>query len=128
MRRVWMMLLAGSLGIGLAQAQMPVSVSERSSFSAPTTDAPPSTASTSSTTRSNATAKRNAIPMPDGHDPLLDLPALPKGSVTLLGGTVKSIDQVRDHLTVEPFGGKSEKIAFDERTHFYRDGGETTQT
>jgi len=127
MRKAGMILLAGSLGIGIAQAQTTVPVSERSSFT-PSSDATASTTSSSTSTRANAAKKRTAIPLPDGHDPLLDLPALPKGSVTLLGGTVKSIDQVRDHLTVEPFGGKSQKLVFDERTHFYRDGKETTQS
>lgn len=60
-------------------------------------------------------------------DPLLDVPPMPKGNVTLVGGTVKNVDQVRDKLVVQVFGGKPMKIAFDERTHIYRDGVETTQ-
>jgi hypothetical protein len=61
------------------------------------------------------------------HDPLLDPPPLPEGKVTLVGGTVKSVDRVRNHLVVQPFGGGSMKLNFDERTHIYRDGVETTQ-
>ena len=60
-------------------------------------------------------------------DPLMDLPPLPKGNVSLVGGKVTGIDRVRDRLTVEAFGGKKMKFAFDERTHIYRDGVETTQ-
>lgn len=60
-------------------------------------------------------------------DPLLDLPPLPKGDVSLVGGIVKDIDRVRNRLTVEAFGGKKMKFSFDERTHIYRDGIETTQ-
>lgn len=59
-------------------------------------------------------------------DPFLEPPPLPKGTVTLVGGTVRSIDHIRDHMTVMPFGGKPMKMVFDERTHIYRDGIETT--
>lgn len=64
----------------------------------------------------------------NGPDPLLDAPPLPKLPVTLIGGTVKSMDNVRNRIAVEPFGsGATMKMRFDERTHFYRDGRETTQ-
>lgn len=72
-------------------------------------------------------------PAPAAHDqstpdPLLDPPPLPRGKVTLIGGTVASIDRVRNRLTVQPFGTKKKmKLTFDERTRFYRDGVETTQ-
>jgi hypothetical protein len=52
---------------------------------------------------------------------------LPQGKTTLVGGTVHSIDQIRNRLTVQPFGGKAMKISFDERTHIYRDGVPSTQ-
>jgi hypothetical protein len=65
----------------------------------------------------------SAKPAPD---PLLDVPALPKGQVSLVGGNVRKIDRIRQHLVVEAFGGKEMKISFDERTHIYRDGAETT--
>ena len=60
-------------------------------------------------------------------DPLLDLPPLPETTVSLVGGKVTGIDRVRNKLTVQAFHGKKMKFAFDERTHFYRDGAETTQ-
>jgi hypothetical protein len=61
-------------------------------------------------------------------DPLLDVPPLPKGKATLVGGRIEKIDPIRDRITVAPFGGSSKmKIFFDERTHIYRDGTETTQ-
>jgi Domain of unknown function (DUF5666) len=68
-----------------------------------------------------------AQPQSGNYDPLLDLPPLPQGQTTLVGGTVHSIDQIRNRLTVEPFGGKAMKISFDERTHIYRDGVPSTQ-
>jgi len=61
-------------------------------------------------------------------DPLLDVPPLPKGKATLVGGRIEKIDPIRDRITVEPFGGgQTMKVFFDERTHIYRDGTETTQ-
>ena len=52
-----------------------------------------------------------------------DLPPLPRGKATLIGGTVEKLDPVRDQLMVRPFGGgKMIKIRFDARTHVYRDG------
>jgi hypothetical protein len=74
-------------------------------------------------------AKANPAAQPANHDydPLLDLPPLPQGKTTLVGGTVHSVDQIRDRLTVQPFGGHAMKIFFDERTHIYRDGVPSTQ-
>ncbi len=64
----------------------------------------------------------------DAPDPLLDTPPLPKTAVTLVGGTVRSVDHVRNRIAVQPFGsGSSMKMFYDERSHFYRDGRETTQ-
>ena len=60
-------------------------------------------------------------------DPLLDVPPLPKGKVTLVGGRVKTVDHIRNRMEVESFGGGKLKVRFDERTHFFRDGVETTQ-
>jgi hypothetical protein len=61
-------------------------------------------------------------------DPLLDVAPMPKGKATLIGGRIEKIDPVRNRITVAPFGGKGTmKVFFDERTHIYRDGTETTQ-
>lgn len=62
------------------------------------------------------------------NDPMLEVPPLPKSKVTLIGGTVRGIDQIRNRMTVEPFGNHARmKFIFDERSHIYRDGVETTQ-
>src|SRR5438105_321304 len=82
-----------------------------------------------------APAARTTSPVPDFSsqarkteeaDPYLDVPPMPKGTVSMVGGTVRSIDHVRNHMTIEPFGPKPMKLSFDERTHIYRDGVETT--
>lgn len=60
-------------------------------------------------------------------DPLLDAAPLPQGTVALIGGTARKVDRVRNRIQVQPFGGaKALSVAFDERTHIYRDGRETT--
>jgi hypothetical protein len=63
----------------------------------------------------------------DGSDPLFEPPPLPKGNVSLIGGVVRSIDRVKNRINVQPFNGKSMSVRFDDRTHIYRDGVETTQ-
>lgn len=72
-----------------------------------------------------ATAEKNDTSEPP--DPLLDVPPMPKGKVSLIGGTVTRIDQIRNKLAVQAFGGGKFNFNFDERTHIYRDGVETTQ-
>ena len=52
---------------------------------------------------------------------------LTQSKLSLVGGTVKSIDQIRDRMTVSVYGTNSMHVAFDQRTHFFRDGKETTQ-
>jgi hypothetical protein len=50
-----------------------------------------------------------------------DLPALSPKNTSLVGGTIKKLDRVRDELTVEVFGGGKMKVAFDTRTHIFQD-------
>lgn len=63
----------------------------------------------------------------DGHDPILDPPPLPAGNATLVGGIVSGIDQIHNRVNIRVFGGGHWKVNFDERTHIYRNGIETTQ-
>lgn len=63
----------------------------------------------------------------ENYDPLLDPPPLPKAQVTLIGGTVTSLDEVMNRMIVQPFGSKQKlHVAFDTRTHFYRDSKPTS--
>jgi hypothetical protein len=62
----------------------------------------------------------------DGHDPVLDPPPLPEGITTLVGGTIHRVDRVRNKMTVKVFNGNTWTIAFDERTHIFREGAQTT--
>src|SRR3954471_5054687 len=63
----------------------------------------------------------------ESNDPLLSVPPMPKGKTTLVGGQVRNIDQIRNRMDVDSFGGGHMRVNFDERTHFFRDGVETTQ-
>jgi hypothetical protein len=61
------------------------------------------------------------------NDPLLSVPPMPKGQTTLVGGQVRNIDQIRNRMDVDSYGGGHMRVHFDERSHFFRDGVETTQ-
>lgn len=50
------------------------------------------------------------------------LPPLPKGKSTVIGGTIRGVDYVRDQVTLGVFGGGEMKVLFDPRTQVYRDG------
>ena len=63
----------------------------------------------------------------DGHDPILDPPPLPKTTTTLLGGTISGVDRMRNKLSIKIFGGNTWTVNFDERTHIFHNGAETTQ-
>jgi hypothetical protein len=57
-----------------------------------------------------------------GYDPLLDLPPLPQGKLTLVGGTVSKIDPISNRLELRDFGGGKTNIVFDMRTKILRNG------
>jgi hypothetical protein len=63
----------------------------------------------------------------NGHDPILDPPPFPSGSTTLVGGIIRDVDRIRNRMVVNVFGGGRWKVSFDERTHIFRNGAETTQ-
>ena len=90
------------------------------------TDAVPNTPPTPTTTILPGAKPGEKDPTDVGE--LLAPGPLPKEKLSLIGGTVKKIDPVREKMTVKIYGADSMKIAFDQRTHFYRDGREVTQT
>ena len=61
-----------------------------------------------------------------GPDKLFDLPPLKSSHASLMGGSLESIDRVRDRLVLRPFGRGKLTIAFDPRTQFLR-GTETAR-
>jgi hypothetical protein len=63
------------------------------------------------------------VPMsPTGVVERTALPPAPRGRSTVEGGTIRSVDPVRDQLILKVYGTKPMKILFDERTQVYRDG------
>jgi hypothetical protein len=64
------------------------------------------------TTRNTSAQQANSI----------DLPPAPQGKSTVFGGEIRSIDPVRDELTLKVYGQKPMKILFDERTLVFLDG------
>jgi hypothetical protein len=80
-------------------------------------------------TKPQPTPHTKLLPQANGaeYDPLLQPPPLPEKTLSLIGGVARKVDPVRSRLTLEPFGGGTPmRVYFDERTHFYRDGRETT--
>ncbi len=53
---------------------------------------------------------------------LPNLPALPQGKATMLGGTINGLDRVREELILRTFGGGRIKVLFDGRTRIYLNG------
>ena len=47
--------------------------------------------------------------------------------MSLIGGTVKKVDAIRNRVMIQPFGGGKEvAVLFDDRSHIYRNGAATT--
>lgn len=66
---------------------------------------------------------QSAIPAPAVAPPSRELPPLPPGKSTVIGGVIRNVDPVRDQLTLQVFGGsQTMKIFYDERTQVYRNG------
>ena len=86
----------------------------------------PKTATPPAAQPSSAAAESANKSTTEEPDPYLDVPPMPSGPVSMVGGVVKNVDHIRNHMTLTPFGAKPMKITFDERTHIYRDGIETT--
>lgn len=62
-------------------------------------------------------------------DPVLEAKELPKKEMSLIGGTATKVDKIRNRVQLQPFGGgKKVSVRFDDRSHIYRDGRETTAT
>lgn len=64
---------------------------------------------------------------PNSLEDLLAVPPVPKGKVSLVGGTVRNIDRIKNRLTIQTFGGPRMNMQMDERSHIFRNGVETTQ-
>ena len=64
-----------------------------------------------------------SIPAPAVAPEAKNLPPIPTGKSTVIGGEIRSVDPVRDQVTLKVFGGNDTmKVLFDERTQVYRNG------
>ena len=48
------------------------------------------------------------------------LPPQPKGKTTLMGGMIRTVDNVRDRIVLDVFAGGKMAVLFDDRTHVFR--------
>src|SRR5579859_4479980 len=79
-----------------------------------TPNSPNQIANPQPTKSTSPAAKTTETAATEPYDPVMDVPPLPKGKATLIGGTVRKIDRLRNRVTVEAFGGHSMKVGFDE--------------
>jgi len=75
-----------------------------------------------STARPQAPEPQSALTSANATTGLATLPPAPRGRSTTLGGEIKTVDPVRDEITLRIFGQRPLKILFDERTQVFRDG------
>ena len=94
--------------------------------SQPSSD-PTARPNTTQSVTSPDTAKPTETPQPEAGDNdsamralLPDVPPVPKGQPSLIGGRIVNLDRVRDRITIQVFGGKDMKVLFDGRTEIYR--------
>lgn len=107
------------------QTQQPASGERPAATAGPEAAQPPQPSPQPRTEILDSSATSDALAT-DGHDPVLDPPPFPTGTTTLVGGVISGVDRIRNHLTVAIFGGGSWTVYFDERTHIFRNGAETT--
>ncbi len=71
----------------------------------------------------SAVLAQDALPPAETPAIPANLPKIPKGKSTVIGGEIRRVDSVRDQFQLKVFGvGKPVKIWYDERTQVYRDG------
>jgi hypothetical protein len=72
----------------------------------------------------NGSLSPNAVGAPSTSAVLAaaSLPPLPSGKTTLLGGTISSVDHIRDRIVLDVFGGGRYAVLFDDRTRVFEKG------
>lgn len=101
----------------LSESALPVT-----SLPAPTLPATASLAPPSPTVPAASPIPITANGSPEMTNLLPELPAVPKGSVSLIGGTIRNLDRVKDRLVIQVFGGGKAVVLFDPRTRVFRNG------
>ncbi len=120
-RLVFGLVFSALLFQGFAYAQAPPSPADaQPGVPAPAREFQATPVPPSSDSKSTSGDARAAVSDPASLLP--DLPTLPKGKATLVGGTIQKLDRVQDRLTLQVFGGDKLKVLFDTRTRIYEDG------
>jgi hypothetical protein len=84
--------------------------------------------SSGSQTPVSQTLEDHGVPAAETSSPHSDLPPVPAGKSTVMGGEIRDVDPVRDQFILKVFGGRSIKIYFDDRTQIYRNGTKISAT
>jgi hypothetical protein len=105
-------------------AGQPQPASTSDAKSAPSKDAPKTDAPAAVEPSTIPTVKTFPENKVEAVDPRIASQPLPRKKLTLIGGTVKEIDPIRNRMTVDIYGGKQMKLIFDDRTQVTRNGAE----
>jgi hypothetical protein len=105
-------------------AAQPQPASTSDAKSAPSKDAPKTDAPAAVEPSTIPTVKTFPENKVEAVDPRIASQPLPRKKLTLIGGTVKEIDPIRNRMTVDIYGGKQMKLIFDDRTKVTRNGAE----
>jgi len=130
MNRLFPNLAVLLLSLTLAQAQNAQSDSpgEKNKQKGPAIETPAAGEHAASDSQVQAQPHTEMIPETAiAPDPVLDPGPLPHKPMSLIGGTVKKVDAVRNRVLIQPFGGgPGIPVIFDERSRIYRNGAATT--
>jgi hypothetical protein len=121
-------LLLLSTVVAMAQNTQPGSQTENNNQNSPAIAIQPSGTETAADSPSQGQPHTEIVPESTAApDPILDPGPLPNKPLSLIGGTVKKVDAIRNRVVVQPFGGGHEvAVLFDDRSHIYRNGAATT--
>jgi hypothetical protein len=111
MAKRWNLIILRALGLGALGSQLAFGQAVLSPVTKENVPPPP--------------AQEATIVPPDTLLP--ELPSMPRGKTTLIGGSLTRLDRIHDQLAIDVFGGQKMKVLFDERTHVYRDGERASQ-
>jgi hypothetical protein len=81
-----------------------------------------SQASAAPAARSEAAVSASSTGTSNTASHLTDVPPMPKGKSTVLGGAIRDVDPVRDRFVLNVYGEKPMRILYDERTQVFKDG------
>lgn len=115
-------MIRGGLSLVILSAALAAAQSNASAALAAKTGAPDPIAGSKMSSPNSAPIERTNTAATPAVATASGILALPKGSVSLFGGMIQSVDHVRDRLILQVFQGRRLPLLFDERTQVLRDG------